>query len=238
MSSSHESLAQAREKEVFLETVIHPLVKNPLIRQAFKNVDRKNFIPKKYQKFAYKDEIIHLTKLSSLSQPAIVAIMIDHLEPTGKGKVLEIGTASGYNAAILSQCFSYVHTMEIDKNLASKASKNFKNLGYENISVYVGDGALGLSTKGPYDAIVVTASVKSIPQALLDQLADKGRIVIPVGENNFSHSVLIKGKKEENKISFSEFRDVSFYPLVSPQEGGWSNKEIKDLFSKMFPHGR
>lgn len=226
-----ESLTQAKELELFVETTIRPLVSNPLVLQAFKKVDRRNFVPKKYSKFAYADEPIDLTESSSISQPAVVAIMADHLGLTGKEKVLEIGTASGFNAAILSQCSSHVHTIEIDEGLARESSERLRNLGYANISVHVGDGALGLPTEAPFNAIIVTASVKSIPSALLGQLADGGKIVVPIGKVDPTQSILIEGKKIEGRISFSEIAEVSFYPLISPQEGGWKDEEVKKFFS-------
>ncbi len=227
---NHESSGQTKELDLFVETTIKPLVKNPLVLQAFKKVDRGNFVPEEYGQFAYEDMPIDLTESSSISQPSIVAIMADHLGLTGREKVLEIGTASGFNAAILSQCSSYVHTIEIDENLARESSERLKKLGYANISVHVGDGALGLPNQAPFDVIIVTASVKKIPSALLDQLADGGRIVIPVGEDSPTIGQLMEGKKEKGETSFSKIADVSFYPLVSSQEGGWHYEEVKDLF--------
>lgn len=226
----HESLGQTpQELDAFVETIIRPQVQNPLVLKAFKKVDRKNFVPEKFRKFAYQDKIIDLTESSSISQPSLVATMVDKLELTGKEKVLEIGTASGFNAAVISQCALHVHTMEIDENLANEASKRLKKLGYPNVSVHVNDGALGLEDQAPFDAIIVTASVKKIPQALLDQLAEGGRIVVPVGEESPTDSKLMVGKKVEGKMSFSEILEVSFYPLISSQEGGWSSEEINKL---------
>ena len=181
---NRESTGQATELDIFVKTTLKPLVKTSLVLQAFKKVDRGNFAPEEYREFAYKDEAIDLTRSSSISQPSVVAIMVDHLGLTGKERVLEIGTASGFCAAIISQCSSHVDTMEIDEDLARESSERLRNLGYTNISVHVGDGALGLPTEKPFDAIIVTASVKSIPSALLDQLADGGKIVIPLSDYN------------------------------------------------------
>lgn len=226
-----ELSGQAKESDIFVDTTILPVVTNPLVLQAFKNVDRRNFVPENYREFAYEDKAIDLADLSSISQPSLVALMVDHLRLTGKEKVLEVGTASGFSAAIISQCASHVDTLEIDENLAVESSERLRNLGYSNVSVHVGDGALGLPNQAPFDAIIVTASVKSIPKALLEQLADGGKILIPVGEENPTNSSLIEGNKIGDKISFSEIARVAFYPLISSREGGWSSKEANELFS-------
>jgi protein-L-isoaspartate(D-aspartate) O-methyltransferase len=186
-----------------------------VVDKAFKKVDRKLFVPKEYESLAYSDIPIHLDGDSSISQPSLVAEMIGLLELTGKEHVLEIGTASGYSAAILSYYCSKVDTIEINPHLAKTAKARLKDLGYRNITVYTGDGTLGLFAKAPFDAIVVTAAAEKIPPALMEQLKNGGRIVIPVGGIGDSDmQQLIVGVKKGNKLITKSVNVVKFVPLV------------------------
>jgi protein-L-isoaspartate(D-aspartate) O-methyltransferase len=215
------------EIEIFIDRVVRPVTKNPLIIKAFKIVDRREFVPKESVREAYEDKAITLAEFSSISMPSVVAKMVDCLELTGKEKVLEIGTASGFCAAIVSKCASAVYTMEIDKKLVDESSKRLRDLGYENVFVSERDGGLGLPNQAPFDAIIVTASVKSIPPTLISQLKEGGRIIIPVGERNYYNSNLIKGIKTGNQMSLLDVGNWRFYPLISLCEGGWSEDEAK-----------
>ena len=198
-----------------LSKKINSLVKSGFVKKAFKKVDRKLFLPERYTYLAYSDTSISLDGDSSISQPSLVAEMIDMLELTGKECVLEIGTGSGYSAAILSYCCREVDTIEINPRLAKTAKVRLKALGYGNITVYTGDGALGLPKKAPFDAIVVTAAAKEIPNALVEQLKNGGRIVIPVGGTNQSDmQQLILGIKKGNKLITKAVGTVKFVPLV------------------------
>ena len=187
-----------------------------LVNKAFKKVDRKLFVPKKYQDLAYSDTPIPLDGDSSISQPSLVVEMIELLELTGKEHVLEIGTASGYSAAILSYCCQKVDTIEINPHLAKTARVRLKALGYKNITVHTGDGTLGLPAKVPLDAIVVTAAVEQIPSALIEQLKNGGRIVVPVGGINASDmQQLVVGLKKGDKLITKSVNTVKFVPLIS-----------------------
>ncbi|MCL5435414.1 MAG: protein-L-isoaspartate(D-aspartate) O-methyltransferase [Patescibacteria group bacterium] len=191
-------------------------MKQSLVDKAFKKVDRKLFAPKEYADLAYSDSAIPLGGGSSISQPSLVAEMIELLSLTGKEHVLEIGTASGYSAAILSYCCQKVDTIEINPRLAKTAKARLKALGYKNITVHTGDGALGLSAKAPFDAIVVTAAVEQIPKALTKQLKNGGRIVVPVGGTNASDmQQLVVGLKKGGKLITKLITTVRFVPLVS-----------------------
>jgi protein-L-isoaspartate(D-aspartate) O-methyltransferase len=186
-----------------------------LVNRAFKKVDRKLFVPKQYVDHAYSDNPIPLDGGSFISQPSLVAEMIELLELTSKEHVLEIGTASGYSAAILSYCCREVDTIEINPRLAKTAKARLKALGYKNITVRTGDGTFGLPAKAPFDAIVVTAAAKEIPNALVEQLKNGGRIVIPVGGTNQSDmQQLILGIKKGNKLITKAVGTVKFVPLV------------------------
>ncbi|MCL6096630.1 MAG: protein-L-isoaspartate(D-aspartate) O-methyltransferase [Patescibacteria group bacterium] len=190
-------------------------MKQSLVDKAFKKVDRKLFVPKQYAHLAYSDNPIPLDGGSSISQPSLVAEMIELLELTGKEHVLEIGTASGYSGAILSYCCQKVDTIEINPRLAKTAKARLKALGYGNITVHTGDGALGLPAKAPFDAIVVTAAVEQIPKALIKQLKNGGRIVVPVGGINASDmQELIVGIKKGGKLITKSVNSVRFVPLV------------------------
>ena len=136
---------------------------NPVFK-AFKKVDRKLFVPKRWEIYAYSDSAIPLNGESSISQPTLVAEMIDLLDLKGEERVLEIGTASGYSAAILSYCCKEVDTVEIDSSLASSVKERLMRLGFDNITVHLGDGSECLSSKAPFDAIIVTAAVSKIPK--------------------------------------------------------------------------
>ncbi len=185
-----------------------------LVNRAFKKVDRKLFVPKQYAGVAYSDTPIPLGGGSFISQPSLVAEMIELLELTGKEHVLEIGTASGYSTAILSYCCRKEDTIEINPRLAKTAKVRLKALGYKNITVHAGNGTFGLPAKAPFDAIIVTAAAKEIPNALVEQLAVGGRIVIPVEDVNSEMQQLIVGIKTKNRLLTKQVASVRFVPLI------------------------
>lgn len=200
-----------------LEDFVSSQIKNDLVNKAFKKVDRKLFVPKQWIDQAYSDNPIPLSRDSSISQPSLVAQMIDLLNLTGREQVLEIGTASGYSAAILSLCCKRVDTIEIDPDLAKNARKRLKSLGFNNITVHTGNGSLGLPSKSPFDGIVVTAAAKEIPKAMIDQLKTGGRMVIPSGsrENQYLLRII---KSKDGTISMELLGEVRFVPLVTAGE--------------------
>ena len=189
-------------------------IKNDIACKAFKKVDRKLFVPKRWLDYAYSDSAIPLDGISSISQPSLVAQMIDLLDLTGKEHVLEIGTASGYSGAILSLCCKKVDTIEIDPELAETARKRLEKLSFNNITVHTGDGSLGLASKAPFDAIVVTAAAKEIPKALITQLKAHGRIVIPIQIEGSDMQQLVVGLKEEKGLITKPVTIVKFVPLI------------------------
>lgn len=189
-------------------------IENDLVCRAFRKVDRKLFVPKEWVNQAYSDSAIPLDGNSSISQPSLVAQMIDLLDLTGKEHVLEIGTASGYSGAILSLCCKTVDTIEIDPELCKSAKERLKALGFNNISVHLRDGSLGLASKAPFDAIIVTAAAKEIPKALIDQLKVGGRIVIPIEVEGTDMQELVFGLKLDNKFIAKSVSAVKFVPLI------------------------
>ncbi|MCJ7458149.1 MAG: protein-L-isoaspartate(D-aspartate) O-methyltransferase [candidate division Zixibacteria bacterium] len=190
-------------------------VKDPLVLKAMRKVPRHLFVPKSYQEEAYADEPLPIGEGQTISQPYIVALMTELLGLKGEEKVLEIGTGSGYQAAILAEIAKEVYSIEIICLLAEKAESTLKELEYKNITVKCGDGYQGWKEHSPFDGIIVTAAPDHIPQPLVDQLKIGGRLVIPVGEL-FQELILVtkteKGIKKENVIP------VRFVPMTGEAE--------------------
>lgn len=197
-----------------LEDYVCNKTNNSLVCKAFRKVDRKLFVPKSFGDYAYLDESVRLDGNSSISQPSLVAQMIDLLDLTGKERVLEIGTGSGYSAAILSLCCRQVYSIEINPKLAKTAEKRLKKLDFNNIIVHAGDGSRGLPNKAPFDAIIVTAAVREIPKALADQLKEKGKMVIPIQIKESDMQELFVCLKLNNKLIKKSITPVRFVSLV------------------------
>jgi len=168
------------------------------VLQAMRKVQRHLFVPKELQSLAYTDQPLPIGEGQTISQPYIVAIMTELLQLQANDNVLEVGTGSGYQAAILAELACEVYTIEIIKPLAERAKKLLAKLGYKNISVKCGDGYMGWEEHAPFDAIIVTCAPPEVPQPLIDQLADDGRLVIPVG-TDWQELVLIEKKGGELK---------------------------------------
>ncbi len=188
-------------------------IKDPATLYAMSNVPRHLFVPQKLQSQAYLDGPLPIGMGQTISQPYIVAFMTQELRVKSKDKVLEIGTGSGYQAAVLAKIVDSVYTIEIVKDLALTAQDRLKELGYTNVNVKWGDGYHGWPMKAPFDAIIVTAGADSIPQPLIDQLKVGGRMIIPVGPNN-SVRRLVLIKKMENKIITKKLIPVRFVPFT------------------------
>jgi len=157
-------------------------ISDPRVLAALAKVERHLFIPKGYRTRAYRDHPLPIGENQTISQPYIVALMTELLELDGDEKVLEVGTGSGYQAAVLAEITTEVYTIEIVKPLAERSEKVLDSLGYDNITVRCGDGYAGWEEQAPFDAIIVTCAPSEIPQPLLEQLADSGRMVVPVGD--------------------------------------------------------
>lgn len=220
-----ESVHPIDSNTQFVEEIISPTGVSPLVLEAFRKVDRMQFVPLEERKSTYMDNVIGLNDGdASLSQPTLVAQMIDLLNLSGEEKVLEIGTASGFNAALLSRCAAYVNTVEYNSELADQAKERLDNLGYDNINVHVGDGVLGWEEGAPYDAIIVTAMAESMPPALVSQLSEGGKIVIPIGHPHMGR--LIVGFKKGGEMQLEDIMDVGFTPLISEELGGWTQEKL------------
>lgn len=185
---------------------------------AMAEVPRHCFVDDALHGRAYGDHPLPIDAGQTISQPYIVAYMTQALELQGTEKVLEIGTGSGYQAAILSRLCAQVYTVERINSLLAGARKVFDKLRYYNIRAKLADGTLGWPENGPYDAIVVTAGGPAIPQPLIDQLADPGRLIIPVGDKNIQELQLLI--KKEGEVRITDLSTVRFVNLVG--EYGWS----------------
>ena len=199
-------------REKMVETQIKARgVKDPRVLSAMLKVERHLFVPKELQTSAYTDQPLTIGEGQTISQPYIVALMTELLELKGEEKVLEIGTGSGYQAAILAELAKEVYTIEIIEALATSAKKVLLQIGYQNIMAKTGDGYLGWPEVSPFDAIIVTAAPDHIPEPLLEQLKEGGRMVTPVGTYS---QVLKRIIKRSGRIEKSDIVPVVFVPMT------------------------
>ena len=183
------------------------------VLDAFRDVERHRFVLPRYISMAYRDSPLPIEEGQTISQPYIVALMTEMLNLEKDDKVLEVGTGSGYQAAILAQIVDSVYTIEIFEKLGKKASQLFDQLGYDNIYTKIGDGYKGWPEHAPFDAIIVTAAPEKIPEPLKRQLAEGGRMIIPVGGDAAQKLVLLRMKK--GKIKQQSVLPVRFVPMIS-----------------------
>jgi protein-L-isoaspartate(D-aspartate) O-methyltransferase len=191
---------------------------DPRLIAAFDETPRHLFVPDSVRHLAYGDGPLPIGFEQTISQPYIVALMTDLLHLSGSERVLDVGTGSGYQAAILARMADEVHSVELVPELAERAARLLDKLGMKNVDVHVGDGSLGWPEAAPYAGIVVAAAAPRAPQALLDQLADGGRLVIPVGQQGFQR--LEVWRRSGDDFDRQEIIGVAFVPLLGEQ--GWS----------------
>ena len=188
-------------------------IRSQAVLDAMRNVPRHLFVPPNIQSRAYDDCPLPIGFGQTISQPYIVAFMTEQLEPVAAGKILEIGAGSGYQAAILAQLGCEVYTIELREELAAGAAKIMAELNYGNVKVNHGNGYLGLPEQAPFDAIIVTAAPPQIPEKLIDQLKDGGRMIIPVGETHAVQLLKLIIKKDK-KIIERDLLPVRFVPMT------------------------
>lgn len=199
-------------KRMVEEQLIPRGINDQRVLDAFRKVERHKFIPIELQSTAYADYPVPIGEGQTISQPYIVALMTESLSLTGQEKVLEIGTGSGYQTAILAESAGEVFTIERFDSLAKKAQKMLDELGYKNIKIKVEDGTLGWKQEAPFDRIIVTAASLSIPSPLIEQLKEGGKLIMPLGES-FSQ-VLTLGTKKNGQLEQTQICGCVFVPLV------------------------
>ena len=192
-------------------------IRNPRVLDAFREVPREEFVPPQHAGEAYEDQPLPIGAGQTISQPYMVAVMTQALELTGDEIVFEVGTGSGYQAAILSRLARHVYTIEKFAELSARAQERLQRLGCANVTCLIGDGSQGYPPAAPFRAIVVTAAAPAVPHTLTDQLADGGRLVIPVGEL-FSQELLLV-RKLDGKVKQSRVNYCRFVPLTGKY--GW-----------------
>lgn len=194
------------------EQLIPRGIKNQKVLEAFYKIERHKFVPEELRNNAYADFPVPIGEGQTISQPYIVALMTQCLELTGEEKVLEIGTGSGYQTALLAELAKEVYSVERFENLAKKAQAIFTELGYANIKIKTGDGSLGWREESPFDRIIITAASPRIPLPLTEQLKENGKLILPLGES-FSQ-VLTLVEKKQGKIESTPVCGCVFVPLV------------------------
>ena len=200
-------------------------IRDERVLEAFARVPREQFVPEPLRQYAYEDRPLPIGHGQTISQPLMVAIMTQALRPQSGERVLEIGTGSGYQAAILSCLAREVVTVERIRELAVTAARQLRTLGYDNVRVFVAGTALGWADEAPYDAIIVTAGAPDVPQSLVDQLAMGGRLVAPVGGRRLQQ--LVRVTKTDRGVSLERLGECRFVPLIAPKEG-WPEWEAWD----------
>ena len=202
----------ARERDEMVDEQIKARgVRDERVLAAMSKVERHRFVPDRLEHLAYADSPLPIGEGQTISQPYIVALMTELVRLEGDERVLEIGTGSGYQAAVLAELCGHVYTIEILEPLAARSEELLKSLGYENITVKCGDGFLGWEEFAPFDAIVVTCAPPDVPEPLVEQLKDGGRLVIPVGRL-FQKLELIE--KKGDKIETRDIIPVRFVPML------------------------
>ena len=211
----------SRLRREMVETAVHARgVRSELVLDAMRSVPRECFLPERLREFAYEDTALPIEEGQTISQPYIVALMTEALVLRGGEKVLEIGTGSGYAAAVLSEIAAEVYTVERHGALAEKAAATLADLGYGNVHVLHGDGTRGWPAHAPYDAIIVAAGGPTIPESLKHQLKIGGRLVIPVGADLHVQELVRVTRIAQNEYRSEELADVRFVPLLG--EEGWA----------------
>lgn len=190
-------------------------IEQPQVLNAMRRVQRHLFVPEDYRNLAYADQALPIGHGQTISQPYIVALMTQLADIQGEDKVLEIGTGSGYQAAVLSRLAKEVYSIEIITELSQEAQKRLKNLGYSNVRVRTGDGFKGWPKHAPFDSILVTCAPPEIPKPLQNQLAVGGRIVIPVGKD--TQKLKLVQKQKNGELETKNILAVRFVPMIGPQ---------------------
>ena len=198
-------------------------VRNPAILDAMRSVPREAFVPTDIQELAYDDTPLPIGARQTISQPYIVALMLDALALEGSERVLDIGTGSGYAAALLGQLAAEVVSIERIEELAASARATLDQLGCKNVEVVHGDGSKGWPDRAPYDAIVVAASGPDVPESLKRQLSIGGRLVMPIGASHDIQRLVRVTRRTEDRYDLENLTSVRFVPLLGDE--AWANDD-------------
>ena len=205
------------ELKEMVDLIIKRGVRSANLLAAMRKVPRHLFVPEENRHWAYSDAALRIGHGQTISQPYMVAAMTDALQLKGDERVLDVGTGSGYQAAILAHLAKEVHTIDLVPELAEGAKNLLTSLGFTNIYFHIGDGTLGLADKAPFDAILVAAAAPKVPQPLLDQLAEGGRLIIPVGSRHMQQIEI--WERRNGKLKQRTGERVIFVPLLG--RFGW-----------------
>lgn len=208
-----EDIYRERKEKLVKQSIERRGVKDQAVLKSMRTVQRHLFVPQNRIDYAYDDRPLPIGYGQTISQPFIVAYMTEVINPKPEFKVLEIGTGSGYQAAVLGEIVKEVYTIEIVPELGYSAAARIKKLGYKNVNVKVDDGYYGWKEHGPFDAIMVTAAAEFVPPPLIEQLKDGGRMVIPVGSPFFTQTLMLVEKKGK-KITTKSLMPVVFVPFT------------------------
>lgn len=219
-----ESLAELRQ-QMIEDQLAGRDIRDPRVLQAMATVPREEFVPLKLRKLAYTDQALPISAGQTISQPYTVAFMCQALQLQGGERVLEVGTGSGYGAAVLSQLAAEVVTVERIPVLATSAAECLARLGFDNVQVHIADGTLGWPPSAPYDAIVVTAGAAVLPAPYVDQLKEGGRIVISVGPLASGQS-MCRYTRHGAETSVEDLGPFAFVPLIGAH--GWKSADAGD----------
>lgn len=209
-TQKHNPWDQLARRQMVNEQIIARGIKDTNVINAMLKVERHKFVPREYERYAYTDGPLPIGEGQTISQPYIVALMTEVLQLKSGEKVLEIGTGSGYQAAILSLIAKEVYTIEIIPSLAHSAQHRLESLGYKNVKVKCGDGFLGWPEFAPFDGIIITCAAPRVPEPLIEQLAESGRLVMPEGDEL---QMLVLYKKIEGRLEKQELIPVLFVPM-------------------------
>src|SRR5437773_8321238 len=211
--SFQEDVYREKREKMVKDQIEKRGVNDKLVLKAMRNVKRHLFVPEERMAEAYNDAPLPIGYGQTISQPYIVAYMTEVIQPKPEFKVLEIGTGSGYQAAVLAEIVQEVYTIEIVTELANAATQRLKKLGYSKVKVKQADGYYGWKENGPYDAIVVTAAAEFVPPPLIEQLKENGKIVIPIGSPFMTQMLMLiekNGKRSEEHTSDSSHITISY----------------------------
>lgn len=215
MSKSSQGRQDVDQMEFLLALRRRGIMDQAVLR-AMHDVPREQFVETAFVGSAYADQALPIACGQTISQPYVVAYMTEQLQVSPEHRVLEVGTGSGYQAAVLSRLAREVVSIERYRTLADQARERLKILGYDNVEVVAGDGFVGVPSRAPYDRIIVTAAAEAVPQALLDQLADGGIMILPLGSHQGSQHI-VKLTKSQTEVRREELIPVRFVPMLSGQ---------------------